>query len=67
MKKLLISLVALFFMAIAPSFASPRPALAYNSVAHAASTTKKAKKQKMKKAKKTKKSKKSTKTAKSKT
>jgi uncharacterized protein YxeA len=44
MKKLLISLVALFFMAVAPSFAVPRPAVPYNGAAYAASTTKKTKK-----------------------
>jgi hypothetical protein len=50
MKKLVISSVALFFMAVAPSFAAPRPAVPYrSSAAAAASAAKKAKKQSVKK------------------
>ena len=66
MKKLLISLVALFFVAVAPSFAAPRAAVPYHGAAHAASMAKKNKKHATKNAKNTKKAKKSTKMAKSK-
>lgn len=67
MKKLIISSVALLFMAVAPSFAAPRVVAPYNSAAHVTTTAKKNKKKTMKKTMKKTSSKSSTKSATAKT